>query len=176
MSLAARNWDDLRPRVITGVALIAVGITVIWIGGIVFALVAALVTGVMVWELARMIAPERASEALILAFLTAATILLVRGIGDVTGFIFLAVPAIAGVLMLKRHPVIFAVFAIGITLAGFGLTLYRDTYGVVWLFWLVIVVAGTDIAGYFQSASDDCAELWWPGRSCPRNQALGARS
>ena len=74
----ARNWDDLRPRVLTGAALIAVGITVIWMGGAVFAVTAALVTGIMVWELARMIAPERAYQALVLAFVTAATILLVN--------------------------------------------------------------------------------------------------
>ena len=160
MNQAARNWDDLRPRVITGVALIAVGITVIWIGGMVFALVAALVTGIMVWELARMIAPERASEALILAFVTAATILLARGIGDALAFIFLVVPALTGVLLLKRHPVIFSVFALGITLAGFGLTLFRDTYGVVWLFWLVIVVAGTDIAGYFGGRMIGGRKFW----------------
>ena len=156
----ARNWDDLRPRVLTGAALIAVGITVIWMGGAVFAVTAALVTGIMVWELARMIAPERAYQALVLAFVTAATILLVRGIGDALGFVFLVVPAVAGVVMLKRHPAIFAAFAIGITLAGFGLTLFRDTYGVVWLFWLVIVVAGTDIAGYFGGRMIGGRKFW----------------
>jgi len=62
--------------------------------------------------------------------------------------------------MLKRHPAIFAVYARGIVLAGYGLTTFRDVYGVVWLFWLVIVVASTDIAGYFGGRMIGGKKFW----------------
>ena len=54
----------------------------------------------------------------------------------------------------------FGVYAIGIAVAGFGLTLFRDFYGVVWLFWLVITVAMTDIAGYFGGKIIGGAKFW----------------
>jgi len=149
MSQPTRNWDDLRPRIITGGALIVVGVLVIWLGGSIFAVTAALVTGVMVWELSRMIAPEQTSQAIQLGILTAACLLLARYLGSFYVLPLLLAPALAGVYLLRAHPAIFAVYAVGITIAGYGLSHFRDGYGVVWLFWLVIVVAATDIAGYF---------------------------
>lgn len=149
MNQTARSWDDLRPRLITGAVLIAAGIVVIWLGGSVFAVFTALVTALMVWELSRMIAAEKAAQAVQLAVLTAVCLLLARNLGMIFLVPLMLAPALAGVMLLPAHRAIFAVFALGITVAGFGLALFRDTYGVVWLFWLVIVVAGTDIAGYF---------------------------
>ncbi|MCG6901617.1 MAG: phosphatidate cytidylyltransferase [Rhodobacter sp.] len=160
MTLSSRNWDDLRPRLVTGGALIAAGILVIWLGGSVFAVTAALVTGIMVWELARMITADKAAQALQLGVLTAACLLLARHMGPVFLMPLLLAPAVAGAWLLRRHHAIFAAYALGITLAGYGLTLFRDTYGVVWLFWLVIVVAGTDIAGYFGGRILGGAKFW----------------
>jgi phosphatidate cytidylyltransferase len=34
-------------------------------------------------------------------------------------------------------------------LASFGLITHRDTFGLTWMLWLVLVVAVTDIGGYF---------------------------
>jgi len=173
MNQPSRNWDDLRPRILTGGALIAVGIVVIWLGGSVFAVTAALVTGIMIWELASMIAPERAAQAMQLGVVTAACLLLARHLpwGAVP---ILVVPAVAGVAMLRTHPAIFAIYALGITVAGFGLALFRDTYGVVWIFWLVMVVASTDIAGYFGGRIIGGKKFWpavspkktWAGIIC----------
>ena len=146
---STRRWDDLRPRIVTGGALIAVGIVVISLGGIVFAVTAALVTGIMVWELAKMIAADRHTQAIQLGILTALCLLLARQMPEIYTIPLLLAPAIAGVAMLRASPWIFAIYAIGITIAGYGLTTFRDVYGVVWLFWLVIVVAVTDVAGYF---------------------------
>ncbi len=157
---AARSWDDLRPRVITGGVLIAIGVTVISFGGMVFALACAIAIGIMIWELARMVAPEKSAEAIQLGVLTAVAVILARQLGQIYTLPLLIVPAIAGVVMLRQHPWIFAIFAIGIAVAGFGLTLFRDTYGVVWLFWLVIVVAATDIAGYFAGKSIGGPKFW----------------
>lgn len=160
MNQGSRSWDDLRPRVITGGVLIAFGITVIWLGGSVFAVTAALVTGIMMWELARMIAPGKPAQAAQVAVLTAACLLLARQLDAFLIVPLLLVPAAGGVALLRSHHAIFAIYALGITVAGFGLALFRDTYGVVWLFWLVIVVAGTDIAGYFGGRLIGGAKFW----------------
>jgi len=160
MNRPAPNWDDLRPRLITGAALIVAGIVVIWMGGPVFALTAAIVTGIMVWELARMIAADKLTQAVQLAVLTALAVLLARAVQGNLALIFLIIPAIAGVFLLKAHPTIFGVTALGIVIAGYGLTVFRDVYGVVWLFWLVVVVAGTDIAGYFGGRMIGGAKFW----------------
>ncbi len=122
---------------------------IIVLGGPWFAVTVALVTGIMIWELARMIAAEKTAEAIQLAVLAAAVVLLARNLPPVFVLPLLVAPSVAGLLMLKRHVAIFAVYALGILLAGYGLTTFRDVYGMVWLFWLVLVVASTDIAGYF---------------------------
>lgn len=149
MTPTGANWDDLRPRLITGTGLIAIGIFEIWIGGPVFAVSVALVTGVVIWELARMIAADKTAQAIQIAVLSAAVVLLARNLSPLFGFPLLLLPAMAGTMMLRRRTAIFAIYATGIVLAGYGLTTFRDVYGMVWLFWLVIVVASTDIAGYF---------------------------
>jgi len=154
------NWSDLRPRLITGAAMGGLGILVVSLGGIWFAGVAALVTGTMIWELSRMVAPERAAEALQLALLTAAAVLLARALPPVFAMPILGAPALVGVAMLPRHRAIFAAYAIGIAVAGFGLTVFRDTYGVVWLVWLILVVVATDIAGYFGGRQFGGRKFW----------------
>ena len=40
-----------------------------------------------------------------------------------------------------------------ILLAGFGLILHRDAFGLTWMLWLVLLVAATDILGYSRAAS-----------------------
>ena len=160
MSRPPRNWEDLKPRLITGAVLISVGILVIWLGGSVFAITAACVTGVMIWELSRMIAADKPAEAMQLGVLTAAVVLLARNMPEIYALPLLILPAIVGAARLPQHKAIFASYAVGIVLAGFGLALFRDVYGVVWLFWLVIVVACTDIAGYFAGRMIGGAKFW----------------
>ncbi|WP_172295164.1 CDP-archaeol synthase [Pseudoruegeria sp. HB172150] len=160
MTSSGRRWDDLRPRVITGLSLTAAGIILISIGGTTFAITAALVTGIMLWELATMVAPDRKAEAIQIGVLTAAAVLLARGLPSVFTLPLLVAPALTGIALLRRHPLIFAVYAVGILVAGYGLTWARDTYGVVWLFWLVITVVMTDIAGYFGGRMIGGKKFW----------------
>ena len=160
MSGAGRSWDDLRPRVITGVTLTAAGIAVIWAGGIVFAVFAAVATALMIWELAGMIVPEKRPEAIQLAVLAAAAVLLARALPGIYALPLLIAPALVGVGLLRRHMAVFGIYAAGILIAGFGLVWFRDTYGVTWLFWLVITVAMTDIAGYFGGRAIGGPKFW----------------
>lgn len=149
MSRPPPNWEDLRPRLITGAALIVVGVVEIWLGGLWFASMAAIVTGIMVWELVQMCGPLRQARSIQLGLLTGAMVLFARALPVIYALPVLAVPAIVGALLLKRNREIFSLFAVGIVLAGYGLTVFRDTYDILWFCWLVAVVVSTDIAGYF---------------------------
>lgn len=174
MTLPARTWEDLRPRVITGAVLVAIGTVAIWLGGLWFASLAALVTGIMVWELARMTNPDRPSEAMQLGLLMGAAVLLARYLPGIYAAPIIAAPALVGVSLLPKHRAIFALYAIGIGLAGYGLTVFRDVYGMLWLIWLVLVVVATDIAGYFGGKMIGGRKFWpavspkktWAGILC----------
>ncbi|MHC0052947.1 phosphatidate cytidylyltransferase [Actibacterium sp. D379-3] len=154
------QWDDLTLRLSSGAAMAVLGVAAIWLGGPWFAALAALVSGVMLWELARMVAPERRSEALQLAVLGTGAVLLARALPGFYAFPLLAAPALVGVSLLKRHGAVFAIYALAILVAGYGLSLFRDSYGVVWLFWLVLVVIATDVFGYFAGRLIGGPKFW----------------
>lgn len=143
------KWEDLAPRLASGGAMAGAGVVLIWLGGAWFTALCAIVGGLMIWELARMIAPERRAEALALGAVGAGVIVLARVLPPVFALPLLAAPALVGVSLLRRHGAIFVAFALGILIASFGLSLFRDSYGAVWLFWLVLVVIATDVFGYF---------------------------
>jgi phosphatidate cytidylyltransferase len=154
------RWDDLRPRIITGVALIGFGILVISLGGWVFGVTVAVVTGIMVWELMVMVGEKRPALAVGVAALAAACLIAARLVPPDYVIFVLPLPAVLGALLLHQNRQIFALYAVGIAIAGFGLVVFRDTYGVVWLFWLVITVAMTDMAGYFGGRLIGGAKFW----------------
>ena len=160
MSAGGRSWDDLRPRIVTGVALALGGVVVVVAGGTVFALTAALAAAIMVWEIARMVAPDRGAEAMQLAVLAAAAILLARVLPGMFTFPLLAAPALVGAGLLRAHQPRFALYAFAVLLACFGLVWARDNYGMIWLVWLVVTVAVTDIAGYFAGKAIGGPKFW----------------
>ena len=53
MSSASGQWSDLGPRLISGGIAAAVGLWVMWLGGHPFHLLVAVISGIMVWEVAR---------------------------------------------------------------------------------------------------------------------------
>lgn len=156
----AGQWDDLRTRLTSGGAMAGIGIVLIWLGGAWFTSLCAAVSGLMIWELARMIAPERRTEGQVLALIAASAVLLARLVPGSYDLPVLMLPAFVGAVVLKREPLLFAVFALGIVIAGFGLAGFRATYGVVWLFWLVLVVIATDVFGYFAGRYLGGPKLW----------------
>lgn len=154
------QWDDLVMRLASSAAMAVLGVGLIWLGGPWFTGLAALVSGLMIWELSRMIAPERGKEAIQLALLGGFAVLMARSLPGFFAFPLLAATPLVGVSLLKRHGAIFAAFALGILVAGYGLALFRDTYGVVWLFWLVLVVIATDVFGYFAGRMIGGPKFW----------------
>ncbi len=154
------QWDDLTQRLISGAVMAVFGVLMIWLGGIWFAALTAVACGLMVWELSRMIAPEKNQQAIVLAVLGGGCVLLARVVPDPAAYALLALPAMSGVILLKREQIVFALFALGILIAGYGLSGFRDVHGVVWLFWLVIVVIATDVFGYFAGRFIGGPKFW----------------
>lgn len=139
--------------------MVAVGVAGILAGGIWFKMLTVFVTAVMIWELAHMVRGE-GPVPMLLAALTASVLsgLLEAGSGPYLALIF--VPAIAGASALPRERATFLLYALAIVIAGWGLVTFRETFGVLWLFWMVICVVVTDIAGYFAGRLIGGPKFW----------------
>lgn len=145
--MSASSWDDLRPRVVSGIAMAAVGLLGAVLGGVWFQMLAVFVTAIMVWELWMMISPDAPVPGMLLAV----------GVGTVLSGIFASptiwplalVLPLLGALRLTRERLLFFAFAGAIMLAGWGLISLRADQGLAWLLWLILVVVMTDVAGYF---------------------------
>lgn len=156
----AGKWGDLSVRVASGVAMAAIGLVGVLLGGVWFEMLVVFVTAVMVWELAMMLAPERPTPAMLLAVLTAAVLsgALLSGLGWEL-LLFGLVPAI-GALTMPRNRLLFLVFALYVQLGGWGLIYFRADHGLLWLLWLLAVVIVTDIAGYFAGRIIGGPKFW----------------
>jgi phosphatidate cytidylyltransferase len=142
------KFNDLAPRVSTAIVLVIVGGTAVWAAGIWFALLIAVISGTMIWELARMIGGSQI-RALVLGGAGAAGLMAAYALplGLVLPFL-LGVP-MAGIALLHLHRRIFMVFSTAILFAGLGLTQHLTQFGLVWMVWLIGVVVASDVAGYF---------------------------
>ncbi len=146
---AANRWADLRPRVLSAIVMVLVGAVEIWLGGLAFAALVIVVTGLMVWELAQMTAPARRRTPITLAF--AAGIALAAAValqGDLS-VLALALPSFFLALTPRRDRRISAGYAMAIMVAGYGLIFLRETGGTQAILWLVLVVIASDVLGYF---------------------------
>lgn len=143
------KWSDLAPRIASAVGMLVVGAFCIWLGGWWFIGLASIGAGLMVWELAAMLAPGQSAVARGLGLLGGVAVLIASQIAGWSGILFLLVPVLAGLLVVPKDKAIFAGYGLAILIAAWGLPIFRAEYGVVWLVWLVLVVIATDVSGYF---------------------------
>lgn len=144
------KWGDLVPRVLSAIVMIAVGIVAVWKGGFWFQGLIVLVVGGMIWELVRMLAPDRSQFHFPLGLLGAMCLLAALAVSGGPALLVLLVPALAGVTLLSKDRLIFAAYASGLMLASYGLAALRsDQNGLIWVIWLAAVVIASDVAGYF---------------------------
>ena len=156
------RWADLGPRAASAVAMLVVGAGALWLGGAVFhALVAALV-GLMVWELVRILEPGGGVGRPEALGLSAAVAVFVFH-ANLPGWPELVAVALTVPLLGWRMPRprtrAFAYLAL-ILFAGLALMAMRDTYGLVWVLWLVLLVIGSDVAGYFVGRMMGGPKFW----------------
>lgn len=154
------RWGDLAPRVMSGVAMIALGAVAIWAGGYIFAALGVLIAGLMTWELVRMIRPGHVGaaqqEAVVAALALAIALLVPGGIAA----IILGILVIVLVGRTGKHPALTAAFGAAIFLGAYGLVSLRNDAGLIWTLWLVAVVVATDVAGYFAGRIIGGPKFW----------------
>ncbi|MFU8863729.1 MAG: phosphatidate cytidylyltransferase [Rhodobacterales bacterium] len=155
------KWEDLKTRTLSALLMIVVGAFDIWLGGVWFLALIALVCGLMIWELVRMLEPEKVMLARALgalAVVSVAVAVMVPVLGDVLA---LAAPIVAGALLISTHRKVFVLYAPVIMLASYALVTARALEdGITWLVWLVLVVVITDIAGYFAGRMFGGPKFW----------------
>jgi phosphatidate cytidylyltransferase len=159
MAPESGRFPDLATRILTGSAVAVVGLAAVWAGYPWFTALVAGVVGLLVWELAVMLGAER-RRALVLGGLGGACLLVAKLLPAGVGLPLLFVTGLAGLSLLPRSRSLFLLVTTLIMLATFGLVTHRDTFGLTWMLWLVLVVAVTDIAGYFAGRVFGGPKFW----------------
>ena len=140
-------FRDFLPRFLTSLVLVSICAIALWLDGPWFTLMVAVIAGAMIWELCILLGTSQ-NQSLILGGLATLSLSasLVFPLWSVLP-VLLTVP-FAGLTIMTRHRRLFSGFSAAILLAAFGLIFHLTTYGLVWMIWLVAVVAASDIAGY----------------------------
>jgi len=154
---ASQKWGDLTLRLTSGALLIVVGLGGVWLGGHVFHGLIALIAGLMVWELTRMLGGTTARR---LAALASVVLLGASYLPPAMAVPLLIAPALVGCGQLRRGRKAFLFFTLAILLAGYGMIKMRDDLGLLWMLWLVAVVVVTDVAGYFAGRMLGGPKFW----------------
>ncbi|WP_294611589.1 phosphatidate cytidylyltransferase [uncultured Roseovarius sp.] len=156
MSGSAR-WSDLAPRAISGVAMAAVGIWVIWAGGLLFDALVSGLAGLMMWEAARMFGAPDARRSGLLAAVAVGLSLWLHGLFVLP---LLAAAVVVATASVEREKGVFVALAFWSLLGCFAMALLRDNAGLVWVIWLVAVVVLSDLAGYFAGRTLGGPKFW----------------
>ncbi len=158
--MSTGKWDDLATRLFSAVAMVAVGALGVWLGGLWFHALIAIVVGLMVWELVTMLDTARSKSPMILAVVSALVSMIAIELPASFALPLLLMPSMLGLGRMERGGVTYAVFTAFILLAGYGLMALRDDFGLTWMVWLLLVVVVTDIAGYFAGRLIGGPKLW----------------
>ena len=156
--MTSPRWNDLGERIGVGAVIAVIGLVCVWMGGLVFAALTILVSGVIVWELVRMLDPD--APAMRLGTVSGALLLLAEILPPAYALPICLLPAFAGAAWLTRRRVTFALFTVLILLAGLGLFYLRRDYGFTWMLWLALVVIVTDVFGYLFGRMIGGRKLW----------------
>lgn len=156
----AGKWGDLRTRILSAIVMIAVGAVEIWLGGTAFAALVVALTGVMVWELATMTAPQRRRSPVTLAVAASAALVAALVLQTDVAALFLVVPSVALILTPRRDRRLAGGYALAIMLAGYGLIDLRVSGGTTVILWLVAVVVASDVLGYFAGRMLGGPKFW----------------
>lgn len=148
--MAAGRWSDLAPRVGSAVVMVALGGAAIWAGGFWLSALAVVVTGLMIWELARMTeAPQGPQASVALGVLGAGALGLATFMQQPLLLGLLVLPSVLGVMVARRDAPIYAAYALIIMLTGLALIMLRNNVGMIAVLWLLAVIVVCDIMGYF---------------------------
>ncbi len=160
MAKSPEQWSDLSARMASGAAMVVVALLGIWIGGVVWHILVAIICGLMVWELVGILAPGVRHTQLQMGALAGGALLASFYLPVGFALPLLLAPALIGFGQLAHHRTVFMTFTVMIILAGFGMVQVRDDLGFSWLMWLVGVVVMTDVVGYFAGRALGGPKFW----------------
>lgn len=167
MAEKASAWADLLPRILSAVAMVALVALALWAGPLVWGLFVLLISFVMFWELARLCEPEisglrRITLALSPVLLAGALNVTFQGglglpmpeaIGTGRATLGLAVglglPLLAGLTTLRSGRLIWAGYGLMVQIGALYLVYAYAAFGITGVVALIIVIALSDILGYF---------------------------
>jgi phosphatidate cytidylyltransferase len=156
----SEKWADLAPRVLSAIVMVAVGGAAIVYGGMAFKALAILCTGLMVGELAKMTAPTADLQAQLVGILAGGIMSLVVTTGHPIGVILFFVVPFVGVFQKRIQKFAFFLYAIAIQFAVYELVVMRETGGVSFMVWIVLVVVASDVLGYFAGRTFGGPKFW----------------
>lgn len=151
------RWNDLGPRLGSSAGLAAVGIAAVYLGGVWFIAFAALIAGIIVWELSVM---ADADAPLLLAFVASLSVVGLVTLPSGWGLPLLFAPLFAAFGRVARARIAHGAFLTGVVLGTYGLIDLRTHYEPHWLVWLILVVIVTDVAGYLAGRSIGGPKFW----------------
>jgi phosphatidate cytidylyltransferase len=157
---APDRWSDLAARVGSALVMVAVGLTAVIAGADVFHAFIAIVCGAMVWELVRMLSGQGGRLAIGLGALSGAAVMVAIYLPGIYVLPLLLVPSVVGMALVPKHRSVLGAFMALVALAGFEMMSVRDTFGLVWIFWLILIVIMSDVAGYFAGRMLGGPKFW----------------
>lgn len=158
MSTAEGRWNDLGQRLTSGGIFAAVSLWVMWVGGLPYHILIALISAIIVWELVRMLAGPK--KALPVAVVSGLVLLLAMEFEGGFALLLLMLPPMLGTAYVDQHRLTYALYTAAILFAGFGLAVLRDDFGFGWMAWLALVVIATDVLGYFAGRFIGGPKFW----------------
>jgi phosphatidate cytidylyltransferase len=164
------RFADLRTRIISGIAAAAVGLTLLYLGGVWTMLLIAAATGAMIWEFRSITRHGGGACGFDIAFLlcgVVGAVMLAEFRSFPSALIWLVWSLVAGVVADvaggRRGAAAWG-FAGGayIGLAGIGFLYLRglEPHGFITALWVFLVVAAADTGGYFAGRIIGGPKLW----------------
>lgn len=158
--LRSGNWGDLLPRLLSAIVMVAIAVFTIREGGLWFQGLAVVVTGLMFWELTRMIEPARAGRAIVLGVIAAlAQVAVIYGGAGAPFIIFVAVALFAGMVSIRDKWIV-SFYGLFVLFAPWGFVYFREAGSVHQLAWVLVVIVVTDILGYFAGRFFGGPKFW----------------
>lgn len=159
------GWSDLGPRVVSGLVLVMLGALLLCSSGVWLRFGAALLSGGMMWELARLTArrdPEAwPRQALLIGILGALTLLAMFVLPQGWALLLAAVPIFLGWGgMYRDDRPAYVVFALIILVSAYGLVVLREQAGLLTVLWIVATVVMSDVLGYFAGRRFGGPKFW----------------
>jgi phosphatidate cytidylyltransferase len=154
------RWGDLKKRGISSFVLVLVGAFEIYIGGVFFLHLVAIIIGVMIWELSRLSARQKQWTHWLLGLLAWGCILVAELYPDLMFQYALFLPVLGILLTPRKDKLLSVLFATMIMVAGHGLYVLRDGTGTIAILWVLGVVIASDILGYFVGRSVGGPKFW----------------